>query len=409
MHLTKGNNMKIRQFLAAFLVLICASPGALSHNPTNYPTLSQPVRYEDAYTGEVNHRADQTQAAILLILYNLLSPVEGISEEDVISPEHLESLGLNSNIYAARQLSPSRVEANQLLSGLTMQDQPFTILPDNYVSAQLEAVKAIRDDPSFDDIIRLAAISSLHPDPLVRLAAAPILYLYTDRSAVAIRDIEAIARLPDYTLYLIGNTLLARLTGETQAAPSIPLASPLAGNSKTVVVHGTGASKSWWWRQTGDFFEYLEYPLQIADLYFGDQPYSWSGAWTHEARLAASQLLNNWAAANNADCLNIMSHSHGSNVALLASKYMKMGRMVLMATPIHKEKYAPSDEESIYSIRVYGDLAVFADGGANETPDDWGATDLYVGWFNHSAPHERAEWIEHDIYNQLPALGCTGS
>ena len=126
--------------------------------------------------------------------------------------------------------------------------------------------------------------------------------------------------------------------------------------------------------------------------------------WSHEARLAASQLLNNWAASNNADCLNIMSHSHGSNVALLASEHMTMGRMVLMATPIHKEKYAPDDVESIYSVRVYADLVVLADGGANETPDEWNATDLYVGWFNHSAPHESREWMKKTSRTNCPQL-----
>jgi hypothetical protein len=58
--------------LVCLIVLLSAMPVGAQYY-TNYPTLDEPTHYLESYYPEVRLREDQTQAAFLLILLNLVS------------------------------------------------------------------------------------------------------------------------------------------------------------------------------------------------------------------------------------------------------------------------------------------------------------------------------------------------
>jgi hypothetical protein len=104
-----------------------------------------------------------------------------------------------------------------------------------------------------------------------------------------------------------------------------------------VIVHGTWAAKEKWWRPNiGPFWKHVRrfWP----HLYAGLSPFAWSGKNSHAARVLAAQQLVAWAQAQGATSLDIIAHSHGGNVCLLAAKFgLRINRLILLGTPIRTE------------------------------------------------------------------------
>ncbi len=104
-----------------------------------------------------------------------------------------------------------------------------------------------------------------------------------------------------------------------------------------MIVHGTWATKETWWRpNVGSFWKYV-YKFW-PHLYAGSSPFAWSGKNSHAARIVAAQQLVTWAQARGASTLDIIAHSHGGNVCLLAAKFgLRINRLILIGTPIRTE------------------------------------------------------------------------
>jgi len=104
-----------------------------------------------------------------------------------------------------------------------------------------------------------------------------------------------------------------------------------------VLVHGTWAAKENWWRpNVGPFWKHVQsfWP----HLYAGSSPFAWSGKNSHAARVAAAQQLVAWAQAQGATSLDVIAHSHGGNVCLLAARLgLQINRLILLGTPIRTE------------------------------------------------------------------------
>ena len=140
-----------------------------------------------------------------------------------------------------------------------------------------------------------------------------------------------------------------------------------------IVIHGTVWIPGNWWHPNQPFTNYLN-TVSIRQLYTGpNPPFSWSGGNSDAARQAGASLLVNWVQQNPApDSLFIVAHSHGGNVAMLASRQgVKIDRLINLGTPITTQ-YTP-DLRNINLIRN-----VYSFGDPVQTPFG-------------SAPHTRGE------------------
>jgi hypothetical protein len=405
--------MKSFQILVCWLVLLAAA-SAQAQYFTNYPTLEEPIPIMESYGSGVEYRRDQSQAAFLLILLNLLNPIEGIDPELMAPPEHLEAIGISKRLYYLEENTGEREQIKSLIDELDLGDGQPRVMTDSVVKMQKELAERILREPEQQEIARLAAISFVHPDPMIRIAAAPLLVVLTDGIYPALEELRRGIRNKDYRLAMLASTLLARLVENDSALDRFSADSKADPGLEedpqtTVVVHGTFASDQTWWRNGYPFFEYLEHEVSVNDLFLGDDPFGWSGQWSHDARVRAARELIAWTNQHQEDCLNIVAHSHGSNVGFLASEQVKFGRMIMLSTPAHPHRYEPVNYESLFSLRVRLDLVVLADGGGNKFPDWDNLREEYFGWFNHSATHDETRWEKKGVKGILPTDVCPQS
>ncbi len=397
------------KLLVCLIVLLSAMPTGAQHY-TNYPTLDKPTNYLKSYHPDIRYREDQTQAAFLLILLNLVSPREGIKPADMAPPEDLETIRLTKSLYRLLEFDKVKLSIESIRKKFDVQREAYNELPERLVALQKEFAEQISSEPNLQDIAKLAVISYVHPDPLIRITAAPLLIVLTDGNKEALEKLRRGTKHKDDRLSLLAATLLARFSANDPA-----LDQPAGGckpcppgreeePKTTIVVHGTWANDQSWWKNGYPFFEYMEHDVPMDDLFLGDDPFAWSGNWSDNAREQAAEKLATWVTDHNEDCLNIVAHSHGANVGFLTSNSVQFGRMILLSTPAHPHLYSPKNYKSLFSVRVHLDLVVLADGGGNKFPGNWSELkERYIGWFNHSSTHYARRWENKDVPSWLAA------
>jgi pimeloyl-ACP methyl ester carboxylesterase len=134
-------------------------------------------------------------------------------------------------------------------------------------------------------------------------------------------------------------TQLSKELAAMTAAKESPMKKTDAAKSMTLLIHGTWAATASWWKKNSPFWNYIN---QIThNVYAGDDPFFWSGANDHKARVLAADALLTWLDQHPSEHLTIIAHSHGGNVALLASEHqIKIDTLILLGTPIRLE-YIP--------------------------------------------------------------------
>ena len=166
----------------------------------------------------------------------------------------------------------------------------------------------------------------------------------------------------------------------------------------TIIIHGTFASNGKWWRSGGDFFEYVKKDLNRSDLYGQGDQFKWSGKNRDKKRRQASTALKLWLKGHPAKKVNVFAHSHGANVAMLAThKYVYIDRLIMLSPPVRKDYYAKWANVGVaHNIQASFDPVVaIAHGGQ---------------WFNlkkvnekklkasgHSASHDPDVWRKEKI------------
>ncbi|MCX5924829.1 MAG: alpha/beta hydrolase [Candidatus Dependentiae bacterium] len=116
-----------------------------------------------------------------------------------------------------------------------------------------------------------------------------------------------------------------------------------------LIVHGTWATHAKWPAPGGYFFDAVEKSvLEEPDTHI--IPFTWSGSHTHSAREQAAKNLVKIIHSYPIDTdITIIAHSHGSNVAILASHMLGQQKnnpyiisaMYGLSTPIHTSLYFP--------------------------------------------------------------------
>jgi hypothetical protein len=132
-----------------------------------------------------------------------------------------------------------------------------------------------------------------------------------------------------------------------------------------IIVHGTWASSTEWHMPGGDFFDTLQ---QTATKYNGYViTYAWSGKLDHnqrtQAALGLKQLIQSYDTSIQ---LYLIGHSHGSNVAALATQLLAkdihnkhtITALYTLGAPVHAEFYLPDMDivQHVYNLFSSADL-----------------------------------------------------
>lgn len=412
--------------LVPVLVLLWLGPWwtGWAQESSTYPVVTEPVTLLQAFTAQSDPRAVQTQAAFLLVLANLL---RGPTREDCIQQPHqdmappgdLATLGIPSTIYDLEKGSTKRYPLGELQEELSRRgfasDGWRGIRSDSRLSEEMTTLAAdLLAHPERRAAALLVVLSLQHPDPLVRVAAAAAAAEVVKGGRQQAMELLRInTREGDPLVRLLAATCLARF------APRDPLLERLAPEGSrrpgrdpihsTTIVHGTWAAGGDWWRPQGDFYDYL-LPDAAPDLYAGPDLFAWSGAWSNSARRKGAGQLTDWTAAHQAHCLNLFTHSHGGNIAMLATHSgLKIGRLILLSCPVHWRKYQPEPGSvgSALSIRTHLDLVILGDAGGQRFPKGSGIREQVLGiWFSHAASHNPEVWKARGLSAELPEQSC---
>ena len=170
----------------------------------------------------------------------------------------------------------------------------------------------------------------------------------------------------------------------------------------SLLVHGTFARNFPWWQPGGGFHTYLSGVL--GDLYGASDRFEWSGGYSDERRALGAQDLGVWVDAHNVQGLDLLAHSHGGSVAMLASQFgLELGKLVLLSCPAHPQKYMPDFGHvgKVVSVRVHLDLVILADGGGQRFRHPDIRENVLPIWFDHSATHDPDVWETYDIPSKL--------
>ncbi|MES2841232.1 MAG: hypothetical protein V4794_13225 [Pseudomonadota bacterium] len=197
-------------------------------------------------------------------------------------------------------------------------------------------------------------------------------------------------------------TRMARFLGVDPAGPV-----SVASNS-TVLVHGTvfdrhGKPQDEWWRPpSGDLHQYLKAGVR-PNLYCGPDHYRWSGGWSDYAREEAAEKLVEWLSHRGLFLPDVIAHSHGCNVAMLASQITPFNQLVLLSCPVHWSAYHPGRVNKTISIRIKWDLVIMADGGAQRFPQSSGIQEeILPFWFTaHDTSRRSSTWSARSLDSLL--------
>ncbi len=169
----------------------------------------------------------------------------------------------------------------------------------------------------------------------------------------------------------------------------------ISAHTVFIVVHGTWAAQSAWFQAGGDFFDTLEKSAKTINAHVVS--YVWSGKNNYESRVQAAKGLVKLIQSYPVDTyINLVTHSHGSNVGILASQFLakdcinkhKIDVFYALATPVQTTSYFPD----MNTIRYFYHLFSFAD-----------LVQPVIGLFDRQYPqHERIANIRVTIENKEP-------
>jgi hypothetical protein len=267
-----------------------------------------------------------------------------------------------------------------------------------------QAANAFYRDTSHETAAALLEVSLRHPQELVRVTAAASYVPVTTDPAPALSILERGAGSRDALTRDVAATALGRLDPRNPAlAPLLEARrrrSRMRRSRTALLVHGTWArSSSWWQPPGGDFWSY--YHAQVdPTLYGAADRFEWSGGYSDAARALGGNDLHTWVNDRALDGLDLIGHSHGASVVMLANHAgTHIGRMILLSCPVHWPKYTPNFMRvgRVISIRVHLDLVILIDGGGQRFNHPQIEEHVLPIWFDHSASHDPAIWQRFNV------------
>jgi hypothetical protein len=189
-------------------------------------------------------------------------------------------------------------------------------------------------------------------------------------------------------------------------------------HADALLVHGTlfgfvGSGMEEWWKPgSGDLHEFLRKGPRPG-VYSGSDYYRWSGGWNDFARDEAVRTLTDWVRGHSLSALDVFAHSHGANVAMLATHRVPVRNLVLMSCPVHWEIYKPdfANVAKVVSIRAKWDLVIMADRGDQRFPDHPQIAEHVLPiWFaRHDSSRRSSTWRREQLAAYLDATTASPS
>lgn len=252
----------------------------------------------------------------------------------------------------------------------------------------------------------LLEMSLLHSHELIRVAAASA---YLEHSAERERLVNVLEQGTHSTDPLVRDVAATSLA---HANPNHPRLLELQGKQRgrnaagaadtTMLIHGTWAADSPWWQPGGDFHTYILQNVR-PDLYNQPDRFGWSGGYSDAARTLAAQDLVQWVNQHGEQGLDLITHSHGGNVAMQATQMnpgLTIGELILLSCPVHIPKYQPNFAQitkRTVSVRVHLDLVILADRGGQKFTLPQITENVLPVWFDHFATHKPEIWKKYNV------------
>lgn len=385
-----------------------------------YPEITEPLPGPKAFelTGDV---AWFSQAAVLLGLGLQLSgalepaPVDlakgGIApEEDLLPRDDVERLQLPSLTGRGGQFDIQNLQRKLLERyGKVMGKEASPEDQQEKLSEVLsDLARRLYKDPNPRAAAELFEASLRSPSPLVRVAAAASYLVQSTERPRLLRILAQGAESSDELVRDLAATVLARVDPQNEVLRrlterKVGAHGSAAGADTTLLVHGTWGRSAEWWRPGGDFHTYIRTSV-VPDLYSLPDRFDWTGGYSDPARGQGAQDLLAWVTQHNEQGLNLITHSHGGNISMLATHAgLQIGKLILLSCPVHFPKYEPDFPriKNAVSVRVHFDLVILADRGHQRFRHARIREVILPIWFNHSATHEQQVWIQHSVSSMI--------
>ncbi|WP_353085396.1 hypothetical protein [Stenotrophomonas sp.] len=341
-----------------------------------------------------------------------------LDDWDSRAADHIAKKIVNLSSIESRE----RLHLLAEVSGALFGDHPMerSLLRFGWTRVPEAAYSQFRDSRTAAISIMFAGMSSR--DPLIRISAAVSTLIVSAsvlRVGQAFRILSREISKPWSALTMelaqvgllrlgLGTPAVAQLLHAPLAVTPFP-SPPLPSNPSraAILVHGTvfgrhGSTLDKWWQPgSGDLHQYLK-TGSLPNLYGKHDFYEWSGGWNDHARNEGAKQLAQWLSSRSMSDADIIAHSHGGNVAMLASAHVTMNRLTLLSCPVW-EDYRPVNVASVHSIRINWDLVILADGGAQRFPKKIGIQETVLPiWFtSHGCTHRSSTWKEMSLDAEL--------
>jgi pimeloyl-ACP methyl ester carboxylesterase len=384
-----------------------------------YPIITQPIPCPPAFAEDTPETCP-SQAALLLALGMQLrgddealharaAATTGRDMVSVFPTRDLDAFPIPRLAVTGQRLDPDavrqRLARGDYLQRLYLRERgPVYTVPSG---ARAELAERLYYEPTPSSAASLFEASLAHPDELVRVAAASS---YLEISATPERLIGVLAGGTFSDEPLVRDVAATALHHAAPDHPRLrqllapgPLPSDQPPSHTAMLVHGTFARSYPWWQPGGDFHSYLAASVR-PDLYAAADRFDWSGGYSDVMRLAGADELRAWVAAHGLDGLDLITHSHGGSIAMLASQAgLRVDTLLLLSCPVHVHKYRPDFQRvhRVLSLRVRMDLVILADRGGQRFRDGRIEEHVLPVWFDHSATHYPRVWEEHQVPQRL--------
>ena len=392
-----------------------------------FKEVEQPVHFSEAFS-RTDDAAILSQAAALLILGTHLrgdSVMKGPSIASLDSGTDAEDNELAA--LGVPHLRPTfgHIDSALVRKGLSARygvAPVFPLEPAKTLPILNDIANRLLRSPEDVAAAELMEAATNHPHELVSVAAATAYFDRSSQTETLLGILRHGTRSQEPLIRGVAATALGHIAPEDDALRELRLpGSAQPGVSRptrtTVIVHGTWAANSPWWQPAGDFFVYLTGtlpplartapfpPLPNWDAPYGAADYfRWTGGYSDGARSQAAQDLSQWVLGHNAAGLDLVTHSHGGNVAFLATQSgLQVKEVVALSCPVHFPKYAPNfaNVRKIVSVRVHMDLVILADRGGQRFNDPRISENILPRWFDHFASHDPNVWAKYSVPRML--------
>lgn len=382
-----------------------------------FDLVTEPIASPGAF-GQEGDTATQSAAAILLALgmqirrddQGLMARAltfTGRTVEPAVVPlpeEDVDRLAIPFIQTTGERVHPAQARVRLAQAGVDADHQAE--LPRELIQ---ESAQNLENEPTQQSAAMLFEACLRHPAELVRVAAASAyLDVTTDPQAPLAVLRQAVASDDDETREVAAISLANYAPGDAALQNAFGQDEPPGAGAPAntwIFVHGTKILRlSPWWQPGSTFHQYFVDEVR-PDVYSASDCFRWGGGYSDAARATAAVQLFGWARAHpKLTDIEIVAHSHGGNVAMLATHGgFDLGELVLLSCPVHLPKYLPDFTcvPKIVSVRVHMDIALLADRAGQRFRLPQIDEHVLPIWFKHGATHDPDVWRTYDIRQWL--------